>query len=301
MRHGLDRIQLCAAVVMLALCLPAATHAAAPTDLTLRVSAPAFRVGTRSRYTVMVANRGQQITDDTIHVGVTLPPGVSVVSATGLIWDCTVAGQSVDCVALQPLRIGRTSMIRLRVAVCTEAFPFVNTSFQLDYAGDIDTTNNTVTKSTLVRAGTCIAGATPTPAATQTPGTPPPTTPTPVPTASNPDAPVVTSFTCNGATQCSVSLGQAFTLQFTFVDPNANAISWHMTARSDDGVVSDIADGNFGTKTGSGTVPLQFPPFTCDVSPCRQATFTFFVVVTDTTGFNSTPAGVPVTVRASGQ
>lgn len=302
MRQGiLSSIRLSAAILALELCAPMATRAAAPTDLSLRVSAPAFRVGTSSRYTVTVANRGRQITDDVMHVHATLPAGLSIVSASGLVWTCTVAGQSVDCTTQQPLRSGRTSTIRLGVGVCTAAFPLVNTTFQLDYAGDTNTANNTVTKSTLVRAGVCTAGATPTPAATHTPGTPPPATPTPVPTAGNPAAPVVTSFTCNGAAQCSVSLGQAFTLQFTFTDPNANAISWRMTTRRDDGVSSDIADGTFGTKTGSGTVPLQFPPFTCDQSPCRQATFTFFVVVTDTTGFNSAAATVPVTVRASGQ
>ncbi len=276
-------------------------HAAAPTDLTVRVSATAFRVGSSGRYTVTVANRGAQATDDLIHVGTMLPAGLSVVSATGINWTCAVAGQAIDCAMQQSLRVGRMSTIRLRVGVCTAAFPMVNTAFQLDYAGDTDTSNNLVTKSTLVRAGVCRSGPAPTPSVTPTPGTPAPGTATPTPTVGNPAAPVVTSFTCNGAAQCTIALGQSFTLQFSFTDPNANAISWRMTARDDEGGVSDIADGNFGSKTGGGTVPLQFPPFTCDQPPCRQATFTFFVVVTDTTGFNSAPASVPVTVRASGQ
>lgn len=290
------------ATVMGLLLLTPPARAAAPTDLTLRVSAvSSFRVGSASRYTITVANRGLQTTDADIHVRTTLPSGLSVVSATGLIWTCTVVGQAVDCATQQPLRVARTSTIRLKVGVCSAAFPLVDSSFQLDYAGDINTSNNVVTKSTLVRAGLCSSGPTPTPPVTPTPGTPTPGTPSPTPTAGNPAAPVVTSFTCNGAAQCTVSLGQSFTMQFSFTDPNANAISWRMTARGDDGSVSDVADGNFGTKTGGGTVPLQFPPFTCNPAPCRQATFTFIVVVTDTTGFNSVPASVPVTVRASGQ
>jgi subtilisin-like proprotein convertase family protein len=42
----------------------------------------------------------------------------------------------------------------------------------------------------------------------------------------NSRAPVLTAFTCGSATQCTVALGQPFSLTFTVTDPDANATAW---------------------------------------------------------------------------
>ncbi|HVM95381.1 MAG TPA: hypothetical protein VMT89_03280 [Candidatus Acidoferrales bacterium] len=282
-------------------------YAAAATDMRIRAIGTSFRTGRFGRYNVTVSNHGTVATDDDIHVLVTLPPGISFVSQLRFAWDCSTNGQNVDCVRHDPLGRGRASTVSLVLAVCTTA-PSVVTTFQVVYAGDTNPTNDTTSRTTTVHPGQlCVAG-TPTPPFT--PGTPPPTrtptipgvpTNTPTPVSGNPNAPVVTSFTCNGASQCSVSLGQSFTLRFSFTDANANAVSYKMTARRDDGFTSDASDGTFGGPTAGQTITLNFPAFTCDQSPCRQATFDFTVVVTDSTHLDSTPATVVITVRASGQ
>jgi len=126
-----------------------------------------------------------------------------------------------------------------------------------------------------------------------------PPTPTPTTPSRNPSAPVVTSFTCNGAAQCTMSFGESFAVQLSFTDANGNAKTWLMTARRDDGVTSEVGHGSFRTPTGGATVPLQFAPFECPQGSCRQTSYVFSLVVTDTTGLNSAPADITVTVRAS--
>jgi uncharacterized repeat protein (TIGR01451 family) len=290
-----------AAVVVLA--APSA-WAVAPTDMSVKVTNASFRVGRQGRYTITVANRGNQTTDDEVHLQVTLPAGVSFVSSSGAAWACAASGQSVDCTAQRSLGAGRTSTFRMRVAVCTDAFPGVVTTFRVAYAGEINLANDIATRSTVVRQGQCAVGTpTPrnTPAATAPQGTPAPGSPTRSPTPGSATAPVVTSFTCNGSTQCEVSIGESFALRFSFSDADGNAISWRITARRDDGFTTEAGRGSLGTPTANATIPLQFPGFTCPQGPCRRSTFDFSVTATDTTGQTSPPLSIVVTVRSSGQ
>jgi hypothetical protein len=112
---------------------------------------------------------------------------------------------------------------------------------------------------------------------------------------------VVTSFTCNNAPQCTVSTGEPFTIRFSYTDANANAIRFVMTSRRDDGRTMTVSSGNFGSPRAADTITLNFPAFTCPITPCRQSLFDFTVVVSDTTNLNSVPRTVPITVRATGQ
>jgi hypothetical protein len=193
--------------------------------------------------------------------------------------------------------VGRTSTFSLKVAVCTAAFPWAVTSFQVAYATDANAGNNLATKTTAVRPGQCGSGST-TP--TANPETPTPSgAPTRTPAPGKGAAPVVTSVTCNGGAQCEVSVGESFMLRFSFADADGNAVSWRITARRDDGVTSEAGRGNLGVPTGSATIPLQFPGFTCPQGPCRQSVFEFAVTAADTTGLTSAPASVGITVRGS--
>jgi len=299
---SMRRFHLSVACFAAVLCLSANARAASPTDLTLKVTAASFRVGIPGRYSITVANRGNAATDDTVHLSVTLPAGLSLLSGSGLGWSCSAAGQLVDCVRTQPLGTGRATTVRLKVGVCTAAFPFVTTTFQIGYSADTNSGNNVVSRGTTVRSGQCVSAS---PAPTAPPGTPPvqtavPTrTPTPTVQPGNPAAPVVTSFTCNGAAQCTLSIGQPFTVQFQFTDANGNATSWQMIAQRDDGVTSEVGHGTLGGPKASGTVPLQFSPFTCPQQPCRQTTYVFSVFVTDTAGLTSAPATLTVVLRSS--
>ncbi len=294
------RVGLSGMTIAAVLLLAPSTRASTPTDLTVKVTAASFKVGTQGRYTVTVANRGNQPTDDEVHVRVTLPAGLTFVSRRGSAWTCSAAGQSVDCVTQRSFGVGRTSTVSLKVAVCSAAFPWAVTSFQVVYAADTNTGNNLATKTTAVRPGQCGSGSTTPPANPGTPTPAPPGAPTRTPAPGNGAAPVVTSVTCNGGAQCEVSVGESFMLRFNFTDADGNAVSWHITARRDDGVTSEAGRGNLGTPTGSATIPLQFPGFTCPQGPCRQSVFEFAVTATDTTGLTSAPASVAITVRGTG-
>jgi subtilisin-like proprotein convertase family protein len=111
-------------------------------------------------------------------------------------------------------------------------------------------------------------------------------------------APVVTAFTCNGTSDCALSVDKAFMMSFSFVDPNGDASAWHMSGRRDDGFEFDAADGTL-TPAGAGSISVSFNPFTCPLGNCRQTEYDYFVTVTDATGLESTAQRVHLTVVAS--
>ena len=278
-------------------------RAATPTDLSLKVTGTSFRVGALGRYSITVANRGNQPTNDPVHVTMTLPAGLTLTSQTGGNWTCSANGQDVDCMTQRTLGAGRTSTFRLWVRVCDAAFPLIVSSFQVVYAADTNAGNDIARRSTVVRAGQCVQGSvtptvqsgTPVPTRTPVPGAT--RTPTSIPGGSG--APVVTGFTCNGDTQCSVATDESFQLLFSFTDPDRNAISWSIMARRDDGFSQQVGRGSLGAPTASATIPIQFPAFTCSFSHCRQDVWTFSLTVTDTTGLTSAAAVVTITVLAN--
>ena len=288
------------------LLLAANSRGATPTDMTLKVTGASFRVGSLGRYTLTVANRGNQPTDEPVAVHVTLPDGLTLASQRGSDWTCSATGQVVDCVTSRSFGVGRVRTLRLSVNVCTMGVSSVVTSFQVVYAADTNPGNNTAMRSTGIRPGQCGGAATPTqgsgmPTATRTPvsGATRTPTPTPMPNGGNPAAPVVTSFTCEGGAACTVSAGQSFALQFSFTDSNGNAISWNMMARRDDGFTTQVGHGTLGTGTAGTTISLQHPGFTCSFSHCRQDVWDFALTVTDTTGLTSAPVSVTITVLGS--
>jgi uncharacterized repeat protein (TIGR01451 family) len=277
-------------------------RAATPTDMSIKVTGISFKVGGTGRYTITVSNRGNQVTDGPVHVLVTLPNGLTLAQQRGSDWTCTANGQAVDCATQRSFGAGRTSTFRLGVTVCDAAFPAIVTSFEVLYPADTKSGNNIAMRSTVIRPGHCGQVTAP---PTTSPGIPTPTrTPGPPATASatavpgNPAAPVVTSFTCNGAGQCTLASDESFLVQLSFTDSDKNAISWQIMGRRDDGFTWQAGHGSLGQGTASATIPLQYPGFPCSHHPCRQDEFTFTLTVTDTTGLTSAPVSIAITVLA---
>jgi uncharacterized repeat protein (TIGR01451 family) len=163
-------------------------QAATPTDLAIRATSRAFRVGTNGMYAVTVSNRGPAATDADIHVTGLLPGGFSLVSSKGADWTCSAAGQAVDCYRTAPLASGRSTTFRIVVGVCTTGLRSVTNSLSVVYPADTNPANNTVSRTNVVKPGRRGCTPPPTPLATPTPpgGTPIPTatataTVTPIP------------------------------------------------------------------------------------------------------------------------
>lgn len=151
-------------------------RAAMSTDLVIRVTATSFRVGVTGVYTITVSNTGTASTDDTIAVTNTLPAGLGFLSSRGGSWTCSAAGQSVACTNSGPLAAGTSTTFAMSVSVNLPASPAVVNSFRVRYAGDTNPANNTVTKITIVKAGTTTPVInTPTATATTGVGAPTPT------------------------------------------------------------------------------------------------------------------------------
>jgi len=285
---------------------PTSTRTVAPaaTDLLLTKTVGSSMVtGSPGTYVLTVSNIGAQTTNDTLTIVDTLPRGMNFAAASGVGWSCTALDKVVTCTnptALAPLA---STALLLTVNVSRPAFPTVTNEATLFYSGDTNTANNSVRRPTTVRLGSGVpppASATATnvpgaPTATRTPTATPTRTPSP---PINPAAPVVTSFTCNGASSCELSIGQSFSLTFSWTDTNGNASGWHITATRDDGVVSDIGRGNILRGPTSGTVPLTLGGFTCNGN-CRRTHFDFTVVVSDSSGKSSAPATVGIDLKSS--
>ena len=116
----------------------------------------------------------------------------------------------------------------------------------------------------------------------------------------NSPAPVLTAFTCNGDPECTVIVNDPFDLAFSFVDPTGNASSWRIVAERDDNFTFDVGAGFIIPPSGSGTIPVEISPFTCDGGNCRQTEYDYRVIVTDTTGLDSPALRVHIIVPAVG-
>jgi len=183
------------------------TLGAAATDLGIRATAMSFRVGAVGTYTISVTNHGPATTDVPVHVRDLLPAGLTFAGVVNSAWSCSAAGQSVDCIFSAPLSAGVSTTFRIRVAACTAAFPSVTNTLTLDYPADTNGANNSVTKNTLVKPGTCAA---PPPTVTQSRGTPVTgRTGTPTPTS--------TPIPSNTDLQLAKTIGSTFTVGSTAI------------------------------------------------------------------------------------
>lgn len=115
-------------------------------------------------------------------------------------------------------------------------------------------------------------------------------------------APTVSSFTCNGFSPCTVSLGESFVLTADWADVDGNASHYQLIEYMYDGSAWGVAwatEGDIAPPTSGGTLTFNMQPFTCPSQSCSTTYFAFVVVVSDSTGLKSTPTEVDVTVRGS--
>jgi uncharacterized repeat protein (TIGR01451 family) len=145
-----------ASVVLLLQAPAVSVWAAAPADLRIRTTATSFTVGSNGSYNVSVRNESNIPADDTIQIVSTLPQGLTYVSGIGAGWTCSgSSGRSVNCKAAG-LAPGDSIGFTLVVAVCNAARPSVTTTFEAVYEADPNLGNNVATRSTSVKAGTCV-------------------------------------------------------------------------------------------------------------------------------------------------
>jgi uncharacterized repeat protein (TIGR01451 family) len=149
------KLHFASAVTVLAIVISVrSASAAALTDVTITASAPSFRAGASAVYLVTVANIGRASTNDTITVSARVPEGLLVGSSAAGNWNCTVSSELLlACTNPGPLRPRSRSILRLRVRVGNVAGSAIATAFTVDYAGDTNPLNNTVVRTSIVRAG----------------------------------------------------------------------------------------------------------------------------------------------------
>jgi uncharacterized repeat protein (TIGR01451 family) len=112
-----------------------------------------FQVGVNGVYTLSVQNVGSQASSGTTTVTDTLPNGLVPLSANGTGWNCTIAGQNVNCSRSTAISGGQTTSITLTVQVTAAAGsatqPLLNTA-TLANASDSNGANNISTDPTFV-------------------------------------------------------------------------------------------------------------------------------------------------------
>jgi uncharacterized repeat protein (TIGR01451 family) len=123
-----------------------------------------FGVETRGTYTLTVRNVGSAATSGTIALTDELPPELAYVSAVGVGWTCSAAGQTVTCTRTSPIGAGASSVVILTVAVLASASGTVTNQAEVAVAGEVNVSNNSAVDPTFVlRSAPQIADLTATP------------------------------------------------------------------------------------------------------------------------------------------
>jgi subtilisin-like proprotein convertase family protein len=103
----------------------------------------------------------------------------------------------------------------------------------------------------------------------------------------NSRAPVATDFVCAGdASECLLPVDVPFNLGLSWSDPDGDAVSWHITARREDGFEFAAGSGTLPSGSG-GEMVIAFDPFTCPTLDCPDTAFDYFVRVRDAAGHDS--------------
>ncbi len=115
----------------------------------------------------------------------------------------------------------------------------------------------------------------------------------------NTTAPVVSSWTCDQQSSCTVAVGQGFDLDLAFVDPDGNASEWFVTNVRDDGQEGSPVIRPLTPPRGQGSARLSHAGYSCNGGGCRETRFDFTVTVFDEDGNASAPRTTSVTVMAA--
>jgi len=145
-----------AGLVVMPILAASGARGAAPADLRIRLTASSFTVGRPGTYNVSVRNESQVAADDVIQVVSTLPTGLTLVAGSNGGWICNGSGRSVQCTTTSGLAPGDSTGFTLTVDVCNVGGTSVTTTFDVLYDADPNLGNNSATRTTSVKAGTCI-------------------------------------------------------------------------------------------------------------------------------------------------
>jgi sugar lactone lactonase YvrE len=122
-------------------------------DLLVTIKSSKLAVGFNGSYTVDVRNIGAMAASGPITLKSVLPVGLTYVSGIGSGWSCSSADQNVTCENSGPLNAGASTSLSLTVAVGPAATSNVPRVVTVETAGDLVTSNNAATDTTLI-AGT---------------------------------------------------------------------------------------------------------------------------------------------------
>lgn len=191
-----------ASVALLAglLAAPGVAAAAAPADLSVRVTARSFENGVTGLYYVTVTNRGPETTDAPVVLTLDLPAGQSFVTGSGLGFACNSAGNRVTCTHAAPLPARTTNTVRIYADVCS-ALSRVEAVATVSYAADTRPINDTRVRRLTVRSGLPC----------QPPATATPTSATPLPTPTVTDTPEPGATATPAATETPTPAGPTAT------------------------------------------------------------------------------------------
>jgi uncharacterized repeat protein (TIGR01451 family) len=130
--------------------------------------------------------------------------------------------------------------------VCNEAYPGISTTFRLEYPGDTNGANNLITKTKVVRPGSCTPGPTRTPTSTPRPGTPGTATLAPTPTATPTLVPAAADLQLAKTTASTFTVGGTGLYALTVLN---------LGPASTNGVITvvDTLPTGLGFISGSGT------------------------------------------------
>ena len=120
-----------------------------------------FGVGFNADYVVSVSNKGLAATTSPMTITDALPPGVTYVYGVGEGWSCSSAQQTVSCVHPDSLPPGASTNVNLKVAVESNAASGVIHAPKVSTEGDIATSNNTASDTTVVAVPVVNASFTP--------------------------------------------------------------------------------------------------------------------------------------------
>ncbi len=119
-------------------------------ETTKSANAASFRVGQPASYTIIVRNVGGQTTTQPITATDIVPASLTLISANGTGWICSISQQTLSCTYAAPLPPASAAVITVNVVPLASAIPAVqNTAFSKS-DDDSNPTNDSSTVNTPV-------------------------------------------------------------------------------------------------------------------------------------------------------
>jgi uncharacterized repeat protein (TIGR01451 family) len=109
-----------------------------------------FSVGQPASYTILVRNVGAVATTEPFTLTDVVPASLTLVSASGTGWSCTISGQTLQCTYSPILAPGSAAVLTVNVTPLAAALPAVQNTAYHESPDDFNPANDTSTVSTPV-------------------------------------------------------------------------------------------------------------------------------------------------------